>query len=55
LTLPEAAAAWGFSTSEVCRRRTEGSLMGLLDGVNKYLYEPPLPRTCNNLAEGVAV
>jgi Recombinase/Recombinase zinc beta ribbon domain len=55
LTLPEAAAAWGISTSEVCRRRTEGSLMGLLYGVNKYLYEPPGPRTCNNLAEGVAV
>ncbi len=55
LTLPEAAAAWGISTSEVCRRRSEGSLTGLLYGVNKYLYEPPVPRPCNNLAEGVAV
>jgi hypothetical protein len=55
LTLPEAAAAWGISTSEVCRRRSEGSLAGLLYGVNKYLYEPPLARPCNNLAGGVAV
>ena len=55
LTLPEAALAWGISTSEVCRRRSEGSLSGLLYGVNKYLYEPPLARLCHNLAEGVAV
>ena len=55
LTLPEAAAALGISTSEVCRRRKEGSLTGLLYGVNKYLYEPPLARPCNNLPEGVAV
>src|SRR5215471_5714464 len=26
LTLPEAAAAWGICTAEVCRRRNEGSL-----------------------------
>jgi DNA invertase Pin-like site-specific DNA recombinase len=51
LTLPEAAAALGISTSEVCRRRNEGSLVGLPYGVNKYLYEPPLARPCNNLAE----
>jgi hypothetical protein len=55
LTLPEAAVALGISTSEVCRRRSEGSLTGLLYGVNKYLYEPHLPRPCNNLTEGVAV
>jgi hypothetical protein len=55
LTLPEAAAALGISTSEVCRRRNEGSLAGFRYGVNKYLYEPPLARPCNNLAEGVAV
>lgn len=51
LTLPEAAAALGISTSQVCRRRNEGSLVGLPYGVNKYLYEPPLARPCNNLAE----
>src|SRR3954452_21744690 len=55
LTLPEAAAALGISTNEVCRRRNEGSLAGFRYGVNKYLYEPPLARPCNNLAEGVAV
>jgi hypothetical protein len=55
LTLPEAAAALGISTSEVCRRRNEGSLTGLLYGINKYLYMLPLSRACNNLAEGVAV
>jgi len=55
LTLPEAALAWGISTSEVCRRRREGSLSGLLYGVNKYLYEPPGARLCHNPAEGVAV
>ena len=55
LTLPEAAAALRISTSEVCRRRNEGSLAGLPYGVNKYLYEPPLAPLCNNLAEGVAV
>jgi DNA invertase Pin-like site-specific DNA recombinase len=55
LTLPEAAAALGISTSEVCRRRNEGSLPGLRYGVNKYLYEPPSVRPCNNLAKGVAV
>jgi recombinase/recombinase-like zinc beta ribbon protein len=55
LTLPEAAAAWGISTAEICRRRNEGSLAGLPYGVNKYLYEPPLKRSCNNLAKGVAV
>ncbi len=55
LTLPEAAVAFGISTSEVCRRRNEGSLAGLPYGVNKYLYEPPLERPCNNLTEGVAV
>jgi hypothetical protein len=55
LTLPEAAAAFGISTSEVCRRRNEGALAGLPYGVNKYLYEPPRMRPCNNLAEGVAV
>src|SRR4029453_8750035 len=33
LTLPEAAAALGISTSEVCRRRNEGSLPGPLYGV----------------------
>jgi len=51
LTLPEAAAAWGISASEVCRRRKEGSLAGFPYGVNKYLYEQP----CNDLAQGVAV
>jgi hypothetical protein len=55
LTLPEAAAALAISTSEVCRRRNEGSLTGLPYGVNKYLYQPPLSRPCNDLAEGVAV
>jgi len=55
LTLPEAAAALGISTNEVCRRRSEGSLTGLLYGVNKYLYEPPVAAACNNLTEGVAV
>jgi len=55
LTLPEAATALGISTSEVCRRRNEGSLAGLSYGVNKYLYEPPLARPSNDLAEGVAV
>lgn len=55
LTLPEAAAAFGISTSEVCRRRNEGALAGLAYGVNKYLYEPPSQRRGNNLAEGVAV
>jgi hypothetical protein len=55
LTLPEAATALGISTSEVCRRRNEGSLTGLLYGINKYLYMLPLSRACNNLAEGVAV
>src|SRR3954470_5179240 len=55
LTLPEAAAALGISTNEVCRRRNEGSLTGLLYGINKYLYMLPLSRACNNLAEGVAV
>jgi len=54
LTLPEAAAALGISTNEVCRR-SEGSLTGLLYGVNKYLYEPPVAAACNNLTEGVAV
>ena len=53
LTLPEAAAALGISTSEVCRRRNDGSLVGLPYGFNKYLYKPP--QQCNNLAEGVAV
>ena len=51
LTLPEAAAAWGISAAEVCRRRHEGSLAGLPYGVNKYLYQQP----CNDLAQGVAV
>ena len=55
LTLHETAAALGISTSEVCRRRKEGLLAGLRYGVNKYLYEPPSARPCNNLAEGVAV
>ena len=55
LTLPEAAAAWGISTAEICPRRNESSLAGLPYGVNKYLYEPPLKRSCNNLAKGVAV
>ena len=55
LTLPEAAAALGISTSEVYRRRNEGSLAGIAYGLNKYLYEPPVRRPCNNLAEGVAV
>jgi hypothetical protein len=55
LTLPQAAAAWGISISEVCRRRNAGSLMGALYGINKYLYQPPLARSCNNLTEGVVV
>jgi Recombinase zinc beta ribbon domain/Recombinase len=55
LTLPEAAAAFGISTAEVCRRRNAGSMMGLPYGVNKYLYEPPVERPCNNLPKGVAV
>lgn len=55
LTLPEAAAAWGISTSEVCRRRTEGSLAGLPYGVNKYVYQPPLKPSDYDLAKGVAV
>jgi hypothetical protein len=55
LTLPEAAAAFGISASEVCRRRNEGSMAGHPYGVNKYLYEPPMPRPCNNPAKGVAV
>ena len=55
LTLPEAAAAWGISAAEVCRRRNQGSLAGLPYGVNKYLYEPPLKRPCNDLAQGVAI
>ncbi|MBC8167561.1 MAG: recombinase family protein [Bryobacteraceae bacterium] len=55
LTLPEAAAALGISTSEVCRRRNQGLLTGLRYGINKYMYEPPLAWPCNNLAEGVAV
>ncbi len=55
LTLPEVAAELGISASEVCRRRNKGTLAGLPYGVNKYLYEPPLERRCNNLAEGVAV
>jgi hypothetical protein len=55
LTLPEAAAALGISASEVCRRRNEGSLTGILYGANKYLYQPPSEPSCNNLAEGVAV
>ena len=55
LTLPEAPAALGISTSEVCRRGNEGSLAGLPYGVNKYLYAPPSARPCNNLAKGVAV
>jgi hypothetical protein len=55
LTLPEIAAELGISTSEVCGGRNEGSLAGLLYGVNTYLYEPPSNGSCNNLAEGVAV
>ena len=55
LTLPEVAAELGISTSEVCRRRKEGSLTAIRYGVNKYLYKPLLARPCNNLAEGVAV
>jgi hypothetical protein len=55
LTLPEAAAAFGISTGEVCRRRNAGSIAGLPYGVNKYLYAPPTARPCNNLAKGVAV
>jgi len=55
LTLPEAAVAFGISTAEVCRRRMEGSIVGIHYGINKYLYEPPLTRSCNNLAKSVAV
>jgi len=55
LTLPEAAAALGISTSEVCRRRNEGSVVGLPYGLNKYLYEPTWAGRCNNPAESVAV
>jgi DNA invertase Pin-like site-specific DNA recombinase len=55
LTLPEAAVAFHISISEVCRRRNEGLLNAVAYGVNKYLYEPPIQRPCNNLAEGVAV
>jgi len=55
LTLPEAAVAFQISTSEVCRRRNEGLLNAVPYGLNKYLYEPPLQRPCNNLAKGVAV
>jgi DNA invertase Pin-like site-specific DNA recombinase len=55
LTLPEAAAAWGISAAEVCRRRNEGSLGGHAYGVNKYLYESPLKGQCNDLAQGVAI
>jgi hypothetical protein len=55
LTLPKAAAAWGISTSEVWRRRTEGSLAGVSYGVNRYVYEPPLKSASNDLAKGVAV
>ena len=53
--LPEVASEMGVSASEVCRRRNEGTLARLPYGVSKYLYEPPLERPCNNLAEGVAV
>jgi hypothetical protein len=55
LTLPEVATALGISTSEVCRRRNEGSLVGIPYGINKYLYQPLFARGCNNLAESVAV
>jgi hypothetical protein len=52
---PEAAAAWGICTAEVCRRRNEGSLVGLPYGVNKYLYEQPLKGQSNDLPQGVAI
>ena len=55
LTLPEAAAAFGISLSEICRRRKEGALTGIRYGVNKYVYQPPIQRSCDNSTEGVAV